>query len=95
MIIICKGYAHLRNISKTFAKFQNDRSKIVGEIALTKYQLIASEMAKMLKKYLMIMSKPHAHFPTISKTYAKLQKDKVESSIVGGVSLTKHPLIAS
>ena len=33
-----------QTINKTYAKFQKDETKIVGEVNLTKYPLIASEM---------------------------------------------------
>ena len=76
-------------MNKTFAKFQKNQKNIVGGIALTKYLLIASEMAKMT-----MVSKPYAQHQTMNKTSAKNKINKYRNKSVGGDALTKYPHIA-
>ena len=46
-------------------------------------------MEKVTKNNLTIISKPHAHPHTMTKTQAKFQKDRYKT--VRGVALTRHP----
>ena len=81
-----KPHELLQTMNKTFARFTKDLNDIVGEVALTKYPLIASEMVKMTKvekskkknNNLKIMSNPHAHLQTMNKTSAKFKKIKLK-----------------
>ena len=46
MSIISYPHVHIQIMNITHAKFEKDRNKIAGGVALTKYPIIASEMAK-------------------------------------------------
>ena len=67
-------------------------------VALTRYPLSIhwgkkmtkfTKMEKVTKNNLTIISKPHAHPHTMTKTHAKFQKDRYKT--VRGVALTRHP----
>ena len=79
LMIMSKPYAHLQTINKTFAKFQKDLNKIVGEVALTKYPLNTSMTKFTSCKKKNLMSKPHAHLQLMYKTSAKFQKDLTQT----------------
>ena len=46
MIIMTKPHRHFQTMNKAPAKYDKDQTKIVGEVTLTKYQFIASEVPK-------------------------------------------------
>ena len=86
-------------MAKICAKFQKDRYKIVWGVALSRYPLSIywgqkmtkfTKWKKWQKNNLAIISKPHAHPHTMTKTHAKFQKDRYKT--VRGVALTRYPL---
>ena len=79
----CLSLDHDKNTCKV-SKFQKDRHKAVGGVAHTRYLLLivfepkkwlSSKCKKVTKINLRIISKPHAHLQTMTKTPVKFQKD--------------------
>ena len=101
--IISKPHAHFQSMMKTSVKFQKNRNKTVGGVAHTRYPLSihfhyqnARKMTKfklqkkVSKINLRIISKPHAHLQSMTKTSVKFQKNW--NKTVGGVAHTRYPL---
>ena len=101
--IICKSYAYLQSIIKTFVKFQKNQNKIVEGVAHTRYPLSIHfhcqndrKMTKfklrtnVIKINLSIVSKPHAYLQSLVKAYVKFQNNR--NKTLGGVEHTRYPL---
>ena len=101
--IICKSYAYLQSIIKTFVKFQKNQNKIVGGVAHTRYPLSIhfhcqndrkmtkfKLQTKVIKINLSIISKPHAYLKSLVKAYVKFQNNW--NKTLGGVAHTRYPL---
>ena len=56
-------------------------------IVITPEKQLSSTCIKSDKNNLMIISKPHAHFPTMTKPHVKFQKNRHKT--VGGVAHTR------
>ena len=86
--IISKPYAHSHTIKKkTYAKFQNDRSKTVGGVELTRgihclytegEQWLSSQCGKVTKYVLTSIPKPHAQ-PHTLQNICKISKRSVQN----------------
>ena len=101
--IICKYYAYLQSIIKTFVKFQKNQNKIVGGVAHTRYPVSIhfhcqndrkmtkfKLRTKVIKINLSIISKPHAYLQSLVKAYVKFQNNR--NKTLGGVAHTRYPL---
>ena len=88
---------------KPHVMFQNNQHKTVVEVTQTKYPLsihsnsktpekgLSSTCGKSKKNNLRIISKPHAHFQTMTKTPVKFRKNRHKT--VGGVAHTRYLLL--
>ena len=101
--IICKSYAYLQSIIKTFVKFQKNPNKIVGGVAHTRYPVSIhfhcqndrkmtkfKLRTKVIKINLSIISKPHAYLQSLVKAYVSFQNSR--NKTLGGVAHLRYPL---
>ena len=98
--ILKNAHVYLQAILKAHLKFQNDRSKSLGEVKGTRYllpihfcnirtqKMSKFKICKVIKNNFRILKKTHAYLQTIFKAPVKFQKGRLKTVV--GVTETMY-----